>query len=113
MLRLVAYDDQGQELENRCYYSVGGGFIVSDEVAADGSKQKVIAPDATVLPLPFTSGAQLLEIAQREGLSIAQVMRRNEQHWRSDAEIDAGLLRIWRVMQDCVQRGWEFQARCR
>ena len=104
-MRLVAYDDQGQELENRCYYSVGGGFIVSDEVAADGSKQKVIAPDATVLPLPFTSGAQLLEIARREGLSIAQVMRRNERHWRSDAEIDAGLLRIWQVMQDCVSRG--------
>jgi L-serine dehydratase len=32
-------------------------------------------------------------------------MRRNERHWRSDAEIDAGLLRIWRVMQDCVERG--------
>ncbi|MEN9475854.1 MAG: hypothetical protein RIS48_2576 [Pseudomonadota bacterium] len=104
-MRLVAYDAQGRELENRCYYSVGGGFIVSDEVAADGSKQKIIAPDATVLPLPFTSGAQLLEIARRENLSIAQVMRRNEQHWRSDAEIDAGLLRIWQVMQDCVQRG--------
>ena len=104
-MRLVAYDDQGQELENRCYYSVGGGFIVSDEVAADGSRQKVIAPDTTVLPLPFKSGAELLAIARREGLSIAQVMRRNEQFWRSDAEIDSGLLRIWQVMQDCVSRG--------
>ena len=32
-------------------------------------------------------------------------MRRNEQHWRTDAEIDTGLLRIWQVMQDCVRRG--------
>ena len=104
-MRLVALDATGQELANRVYYSVGGGFIVSDEVAADGSRQKVIAPDATVLPLPFTSGDALLHVAQREGLSIAQVMRRNEQHWRSDAEIDAGLLRIWNVMQDCVKRG--------
>ena len=104
-MRLVALDAAGQELANRVYYSVGGGFIVSDEVAADGSRQKVIAPDATVLPLPFTSGDALLQVAQREGLSIAQVMRRNEQHWRSDAEIDAGLLRIWNVMQDCVKRG--------
>jgi L-serine dehydratase len=32
-------------------------------------------------------------------------MRRNERHWRTDAEIDAGLLRIWQVMQACVQRG--------
>ena len=39
------------------------------------------------------------------GGSIAEVMRANERHWRSDAEIDAGLLKIWRVMQDCVERG--------
>ena len=74
-------------------------------MAADGTRHKVIAPDATVLPLPFTSGEQLLQLTEQHGLSIAQVMRRNEQHWRSDAEIDAGLLRIWQVMQACVQRG--------
>jgi len=104
-MRFVALDAAGNELANRVYYSVGGGFIVSDEVAADGSRQKVIAPDATVLPLPFTSGDALLVLAQQHGLSIAQIMRRNEQHWRTDAEIDAGLLRIWQVMQDCVRRG--------
>jgi L-serine dehydratase len=104
-MRLAAYDAEGQELENRCYYSVGGGFVVSDEVAADGARHKAIAPDATVLPLPFTTGERLLALARKEGLSIAQVMRRNERHWRSDAEIDAGLLHIWGVMQDCVRRG--------
>ncbi|WP_374565325.1 L-serine ammonia-lyase [Ideonella sp.] len=104
-MRLVAYDAEGHEIENRTYYSVGGGFVVSDEVAADGSKQKVIAPDATVLPLPFRSGAELLEVCEREKLTIAQVMRVNERHWRTDTEIDAGLLRIWRAMQDCVARG--------
>ena len=104
-MRFVALDAAGNELANRVYYSVGGGFIVSDEVAADGSRQKVIAPDATVLPLPFTSGDALLVLAQEHGLSIAQIMRKNEQHWRTDAEIDSGLLRIWQVMQDCVKRG--------
>ncbi len=104
-MRFVALDAAGIELANRVYYSVGGGFIVSDEVAADGSRQKVIAPDATVLPLPFTSGDALLVLAQAHGLSIAQIMRRNEQHWRTDAEINKGLLRIWQVMQDCVKRG--------
>ncbi|MGH6627114.1 MAG: L-serine ammonia-lyase [Burkholderiaceae bacterium] len=104
-MRFAAFDAQDRELDNHCYYSVGGGFVVSDEVAADGSRQKVIAPDATVLPLPFTTGAELLALTEREGLSIAQVMRCNEQHWRCEAEIDAGLLAIWRVMQDCVRRG--------
>jgi len=106
-MRFVALNAQGGELANRVYYSVGGGFIISDEVAADGTRHKVIAPDATVLPLPFTTGAALLQLTQQHGLSIAQVMRKNEQHWRSDAEIDTGLLRIWNVMQDCVRRGCE------
>jgi lysyl-tRNA synthetase class 2 len=63
----------------------------------------VIAPDATVLPFPFRSGTDLLALTAQEGCSIAELMRRNERHWRSDAEIDAGLLKIWRVMQDCVE----------
>jgi L-serine dehydratase len=104
-MRFTAFDAAGSEIANRVYYSVGGGFVVSDELAADGSKQKVIAPDTTVLPRPFHSGADLLALAKAEGCTIAQIMRSNERHWRSDAEIDAGLLRIWRVMQDCVARG--------
>jgi L-serine dehydratase len=104
-MRLVAYDAQGAELLNKTYYSVGGGFVVSEEVAADGSKHKAIAPDTTVLPFPFHSGAELLELTRKERCSIAEIMRRNERHWRSDAEIDAGLMRIWKTMQDCVSRG--------
>ena len=104
-MRFIGLDSAGQEIANRVYYSVGGGFILSDEVASDGTSQKVIAPDATVLPLAFTSGDELLALAESNNLSIADIMRRNERHWRSDAQIDAGLLQIWQVMQDCVRRG--------
>jgi L-serine dehydratase len=104
-LRFTAFDDAGLELVQRTYYSVGGGFIVSDEVAADGTRQKKIAPEPTVLPYPFHSGDELLALTRRENCTIAEIMRRNERHWRSDHEIDAGLLRIWNVMQACVQRG--------
>jgi L-serine dehydratase len=104
-LRFAAFDAEGALLEERTYYSVGGGFVVSDEVAADGSKQKVIAPDTTVLPHPFHSGDELLRQCRLHRIGIAELMRRNERHWRSDAEIDAGLLKIWHVMQDCVARG--------
>jgi L-serine dehydratase len=104
-MRLTAWDAQGNVLATRCYYSVGGGFVVSEEVATDGSRQKQIAPDSTVLPLPFHSAAELLTLTEQHGCSIAAVMRTNERHWRSDAEIDAGLLRIWAVMQACVERG--------
>lgn len=104
-MRFTAFDAAGAELLTRVYYSVGGGFIVSDEVAHDGSKQKVIAPDTTVLAHPFHSGADLLMLTKQQDCTIAELVRRNEHHWRSDAEIDAGLLQIWAVMQACVVRG--------
>ena len=108
-MRFVAFAADGSEIDRRTYYSVGGGFVVSEEVAADGTRQKVIAPDTTVLPYPFHSGEELLlrtrELGGSRPGSIAEVMRRNEHHWRTDAQIDAGLLNIWRVMQDCVKRG--------
>jgi len=104
-MRFSAFDSAGAVLTERCWYSVGGGFVVSDEVAADGSRHPVIAPDTTVLPHPFHSADELLARCRSSGLSIAGLMRANERHWRSDAEVDAGLLRIWQVMQDCVRRG--------
>ena len=104
-MKFAAYDAAGELLSEKTFYSVGGGFVVSEEVLADGSKQKVIAPDATVLPYPFKSGDDLLAITERYKISIAEVMRRNEGHWRPEAETRAGLLKIWQVMQDCVSRG--------
>ena len=104
-MRFTAFDAHGAEVLTRVYYSVGGGFVVSDEIAHDGSKQKVVAPDTTVLAHPFHSGADLLVLAKQHRCSIAELMRRNEQHWRTDAEIDAGLMKIWAVMQACVVRG--------
>ncbi len=104
-MRFTAFDAEGTALSTRTYYSVGGGFVVSDEIAHDGSKQKVIAPDLTVLTHPFHSGDDLLAQTRQHGCSIAELMRRNERHWRSDAETEAGLLAIWDVMQACVERG--------
>lgn len=104
-MRLNAWDASGMLLAERTYYSVGGGFVVSEEVAADGSRQKAIAPDTAELPIPFRSGDELLQRCQEHGLSIAGVMRANERHWRSDSDVRGGLLRIWHVMQACVVRG--------
>ena len=102
-----ALDAAGAELVTGTYYSVGGGFVVSDEPSPGGGSEKRIVPDLTQLPYPFRTGDELLALCEREKTSIAGLMRRNERSWRSDAEIDAGLLRIWGVMQACVKRGCE------
>lgn len=102
-MTFVAYDGAGAELRSRTYYSVGGGFVV-DEAAAGADR---IKPDSTVVRYPFLTGAQLLEVTTRTGLSISEVMLANERSWRSEADIRAGLLEIWRVMRECVERGCE------
>jgi L-serine dehydratase len=104
-MRFAAFDQAGEMLREATFYSVGGGFIVSEDAAADGARKLKIAPDATALPLPFHSCEELLNLTRLHGITIAQVMRRNERHWRTDEDIDAGLLDIWRVMQACVERG--------
>jgi len=106
-MRFTAFDNSGAKLLEGIYYSVGGGFVVSDEPQPGGGTEKRIVPDLTQLPLPFRSGDELLDLCERENTSIAGIMRRNERTWRSDADIDAGLLRIWGVMQACVKRGCE------
>ncbi|WP_328367915.1 L-serine ammonia-lyase [Micromonospora zamorensis] len=102
-MTFAAYDGAGVELRSRTYYSVGGGFVV-DEAAAGADR---IKPDSTVVRYPFLTGAQLLEVTTRTGLSISEVMLANERSWRSEADIRAGLLEIWRVMRECVERGCE------
>ena len=104
-LTFTAFGAAGDELLAQTYFSVGGGFVVSEQIADDGSLNKAFTADRTVLPCPFHCGDELLSIARLKNCSIAEIMRRNERYWRSDVEIDQGLLRIWGVMQACVARG--------
>jgi len=125
----TAADSEGGELSNRTYYSVGGGFVLSQnpaggsggsspraDTAAGGSGgsspradtaagSPSLVPDAVPVPYPFSSGAELLEQTQASGRSISGVMLANELVRRDEAEIRSGLLRIWSVMQDCVAAG--------
>jgi L-serine dehydratase len=100
-MRFTAFDAQGEVIATRDYYSVGGGFVVNQDEAAE---DRIVA-DETELPYPFSTGDELLAQCERTGLSIAQLMFANEQVWRSAAEIEAGLDEIWAAMQSCVARG--------
>lgn len=103
--RFLAFASDGEQIEQRCYFSVGGGFVVSQEEADRSVDQPKLVVDPTRLEHPFSSGDELLAITVRTGLSIAQVMRRNEYAWRTDAELDASLDQIWDAMKACVARG--------
>lgn len=100
-LRLSAFDATGSTIDSEIYYSIGGGFVIDDHTAGAGLSG---APEVCV-PLPFDTGAELLRIAELEGLSIAQIMARNELAWRSERETREGLLAVWEAMRGCVSRG--------
>ncbi|NMM27404.1 MAG: L-serine ammonia-lyase [Glaciimonas sp.] len=82
------------------FYSVGGGFICSAE-----EMNAAKAPVANVLPYPFDTMADLLQHGRDSGLGIVAMMRANEQVRCSAQELDAGLDRIWDVMQECIASG--------
>ena len=100
-MTFAAFDAAGRALRERTYYSVGGGFVVDDEVAG---ADRIVA-DTTAVTYPFTTGDELLAQAEASGLPISGVMLANELAWRSEVEVRAGLLDIWQVMQDCVRAG--------
>ncbi|MFC3891579.1 L-serine ammonia-lyase [Lentzea rhizosphaerae] len=90
-----------ESVEHAVYYSIGGGFVVDEN--ASGTDR--IKPDTTPLPHPFLTGDELLARCRETGLSISEIMMANELSWRSEDEVRQGLLHIWHVMQECVERG--------
>ena len=101
-MRFTAYGADGAVLLQRIFYSVGGGFILDENAAAGGD---VLIEDPTALPHPFSTAAELLRGCEDAGLSISALMLQNETAWRSDADIRAGLLGLWRAMDACIERG--------
>ena len=83
------------------YYSIGGGFIVraGEDQAREASARAAPA-------YPFSSGRELLALCREHGLEIFELVLANERAWASEAEVRAGVMRIWAVMQACVMRGF-------
>jgi len=101
-MRFEALDESDVTLEQREYYSVGGGFVVNQDKASED----IIVADTTELPYAFASGDELLALCRQHGLRIAEIMLANESCWRPVAEIRDGLNRIRAAMRSCMERGY-------
>ncbi len=99
-LRFRALDAADAILAEQVFFSVGGGFVV--DAAEFGAAR---SPAAAPAPYDFGSGDELLAMAARDGLTIAQLMWRNETALRPAAEVDAGLDAIFEAMEACIERG--------
>jgi L-serine dehydratase len=126
-MRFTALDATGAMLASAVFYSVGGGFIVSEaERVADASGS---AGAKRVVPYPFGSAAELLRIAEARGLTVAEVVMANECALLADPAVKivrplavdaaegkspeervrASLMMLWRAMEACAQRGMEVE----
>ena len=96
---IKAFDKDNQLLFNETYYSVGGGFIVTDK-EFDTPKIEKNPP-----PFPFHSGQELLDLCKSNHLSITELMMKNEMTWHTHDEIIKGIQHISDVMLNCIHDG--------
>ena len=99
---LRATDAQGDVTLSETFYSIGGGFVVTEAELAAG---KASDDDGPPIPFPFKSAAQMLEMSTVSGKSIADMKRANEAARGGAEKLHSGTRRLWQVMNDCINRG--------
>lgn len=100
-IQFAAFDSHDALISEGTYFSVGGGFVVSEEEI----KTEHFASTEDKVRFPFQIAADLLRFCETEKMSIAGLMMENEKTWRSEALIKSSILRIAKVMLDCIERG--------
>lgn len=98
-MRFWAFDQYGKKLHSQVYYSIGGGFITTEEEFIHSSS------DEPHLPYAFSTGFELLRLCKDTNLTIAELMYLNELSWRTEKEINSGILTIAAVMNECIENG--------
>ncbi|KAI1312676.1 hypothetical protein EDD11_002875 [Mortierella claussenii] len=123
-MRFCAFDEKGDLLATNEYFSIGGGFVVNErtqlahgenafyknEQDKETKANKIIpqtrrSQDLATAALPFTNATELLELCQRENMTIAQVVLENELRWRSMEEIKEKTFAIWNTMDNAIKNG--------
>ncbi|VAX36110.1 L-serine dehydratase, beta subunit / L-serine dehydratase, alpha subunit, partial [hydrothermal vent metagenome] len=97
-----ASDKSGKESFQKTFYSIGGGFVVTEKEANENNAQQTSHAKHS-----FNSGTELLEIAEKTGLSISEIVLENEKEMRTEEDIQNKLLDIWHAMQASVKTGCE------
>jgi len=118
-MHFTASDAGGNVILQETFYSIGGGFILSSAEFAAQQNERTAA--TRNVPFPFSSAAELLRLAKQNNLTIAELLLHNEIALIDDTAIPrprtdeptadaqsavyAGIMALWRTMQQCTQRG--------
>jgi len=99
-MRFTVSCPDGLELDSRIFYSIGGGFIITEDEQGDDG-----VPPAVIVPYRFRSAADLLRLGKEHEKAIWTMVLENEKVSRSQEEVHREVFRRWKVMQDCTDRG--------
>jgi L-serine dehydratase len=98
-------DDDSNTLLSETYFSIGGGFVQTEQERAQSLAAEKTEKPSVDVPYPFRTAAEMLEMGKRSGLTIAAMKRANELAGQTAEQLDANLDRIWHAMRDCMNRG--------
>ncbi|ABG31527.1 L-serine ammonia-lyase [Roseobacter denitrificans] len=101
-MMIRATDAQGDVTLREVFYSIGGGFVMTEAELAAGKDTDESGPP---IPYPFKSAAQMLEMSTASGKNIAEMKRANEIARGCPTSLAEGTKRLWQVMDDCITRG--------
>lgn len=106
-MAVYAYNDAGELLGKRTYYSTGGGFIASRAQLNKPVKDDIVKTGESEGPYQFKSAAELLAFCKEEGLPIHEIILANEDSKRPRDKTKAKLDDIAARMMACIDRGLE------
>ncbi|AEI93022.1 MULTISPECIES: L-serine ammonia-lyase [Roseobacter] len=101
-MMIRATDAQGDVTLREVFYSIGGGFVMTEAELSAGKDTDETGPP---IPYPFKSAAQMLEMSTASGKNIAEMKRANEIARGCPTSLAEGTKRLWQVMDDCITRG--------
>jgi L-serine dehydratase len=108
-MEFTALSDNHSVLRSEKLFSVGGGFVASEEELARTRHPTAQDHDAIAagpsVPYPFCTASELLEMARLQASTIDGIVHANELARRDEHEIASGLNRLWDVMRDCIDAG--------
>ena len=106
-IQFSVLDTHNQVLFSKRYYSTGGGFVYDEKELASLQESLSKTPNDTpqAEPFPFTTAAELIQMARDSNCRIDQIIDGNEQVHRSPDAIAEQLDRLWAVMAACIDRG--------
>ena len=104
-IMLEAFDGTGRSLYQNVYFSIGGGAILDRAAITANRSEGRDEISHRPAPYAFANAAELLAQCRKHGLTIAEIVWRNELTYQDEAATRARLLKVWHAMCDCLERG--------